>query len=165
MTDNRLLKLIPRIHEQMTDKKLCGLRSVPSLFRLFANGVHCCPPKRRRDYKETALLFGRVAGCLTWSVNARSRHCSACLGYSPPDRLCRRSTSGGSAAGRLTAPPPPPSAGSLCSALLRSAPWVVFCLRSAPTMLKKKIAKGFAFHNFFSNKNTTNPTIYPNFAL
>lgn len=71
----------------MTDKKLCGLRSVPSLFRLFANGVHCCPPKRRRDYKETALLFGRVAGCLTWSVNARSRHCSACLGYSPPDRL------------------------------------------------------------------------------
>lgn len=71
----------------MTDKKLCGLRSVPSLFRLFANGVHCCPPKRRRDYKETALLFGRVASRLTWSVNARSRHCSACLGYSPPDRL------------------------------------------------------------------------------
>ena len=58
----------------------------------------------------------------------------------------------GSAAGRFTAPPPPPLAGSLCSALLRSAPWVVFCLRSAPTMLKKKIAKGFAFHNFFSNK-------------
>ena len=60
--------------------------------------------------------------------------------------------SAGSASGRLTAPPPPPLAGSLCSALLRSAPWVVFCLRSAPTMLKKKIAKGFAFHNFFSNK-------------
>lgn len=57
-----------------------------------------------------------------------------------------------SASGRFTAPPPPPSAGSLCSALLRSAPWVVLCLRSAPTMLKKKIAKGFAFHNFFSNK-------------
>lgn len=56
----------------MTDKKLCGLRSVPSLFRLFANGVHCCPPKRRRDYKETALLFGRVAGRFTLSVNARS---------------------------------------------------------------------------------------------
>lgn len=54
-----------RIHEQMTAKKLCGLRSVPSLFRLFANGVHCCPPKRRRDYKETALLFGRVAGHCT----------------------------------------------------------------------------------------------------
>lgn len=32
----------------------------------------CCPPKRRRDYKETALLFGRVAGHLTLSVNARS---------------------------------------------------------------------------------------------
>lgn len=32
----------------------------------------CCPPKRRRDYKETALLYGRVAGRLTWSVNARS---------------------------------------------------------------------------------------------
>ena len=58
----------------------------------------------------------------------------------------------GSAAGRFTAPPPPPSAGSLWSALPPSAPWVVFCLRSAPTMLKKKIAKGFAFHNFFSNK-------------
>ena len=58
----------------------------------------------------------------------------------------------GSAAGRLTAPPPPPLAGSLCSALLRSAPWVVFCLRSAPTMSEKKIAKGFAFHNFFSDK-------------
>ena len=58
----------------------------------------------------------------------------------------------GSAAGRLTAPPPPPLAGSLWSALPPSAPWVVFCLRSAPTMLKKEIAKGFAFHNFFSNK-------------
>ena len=58
----------------------------------------------------------------------------------------------GSASGRLTAPPPPPLAGSLWSALPPSAPWVVFCLRSAPTMLKKKIAKGFAFHNFFSNK-------------
>lgn len=32
----------------------------------------CCPPKRRRDYKETALLFGRVAGRFTWSVKARS---------------------------------------------------------------------------------------------
>lgn len=58
----------------------------------------------------------------------------------------------GSASGRFTAPPPPPLAGSLWSALPPSAPWVVFCLRSAPTMLKKKIAKGFAFHNFFSNK-------------
>lgn len=56
----------------MTAKKLCGLRSVPSLFRLFANGVHCCPPKRRRDYKETALLYGRVAGRFTLSVNAHS---------------------------------------------------------------------------------------------
>lgn len=76
---------------------------------------------------------------------------------SPLSRLRPTALSGvrptaGSAAGRLTAPPPPPLAGSLCSALLRSAPWVVFCLRSAPTMLKKKIAKGFAFHNFFSNK-------------
>ena len=58
----------------------------------------------------------------------------------------------GSATGRLTAPPPPPSAGSLWSALPPSAPWVVFCLRSAPTMSEKKIAKGFAFHNFFSDK-------------
>lgn len=58
----------------------------------------------------------------------------------------------GSASGRLTAPPPPPLAGSLWSALPPSAPWVVFCLRSAPTMSEKKIAKGFAFHNFFSDK-------------
>ena len=46
----------------------------------------------------------------------------------------------------------PPLAGSLWSALPPSAPWVVFCLRSAPTMSEKKIAKGFAFHNFFSDK-------------
>ena len=58
----------------------------------------------------------------------------------------------GSAAGRFTAPPPPPLAGSLCSALLRSAPWVVFCLRSAPTCQKRKLQKAFAFHNFFSDK-------------
>ena len=82
---------ISRIREQMTAKKLCGLRSVPSLFRLFANGVHCCPPKRRRDYKETALLFGRVAGRFTWSVNARSLR-SLALGSvvslrSPPSAL------------------------------------------------------------------------------
>lgn len=56
----------------MTDKKLCGLRSVPSLFRVFANGVHAAPQEWRRHYKETALLYGRVAGRLTWSVNARS---------------------------------------------------------------------------------------------
>lgn len=57
-----------------------------------------------------------------------------------------------SASGRLTAPPPPPLAGSLCSALLRSAPWMVFCLRSAPTCQKRKLQKAFAFHNFFSDK-------------
>ena len=33
------------------------------------------------------------------------------------------------------------------------APWFCFYVSAfAPTMLKKKIAKGFAFHNFFSNK-------------
>lgn len=73
----------------------------------------CCPPKRRRDYKETALLYGRVAGRLTWSVNARSLRSLAlgsvgfaslaslrlslaplvlgsgfaCLGYAPAARL------------------------------------------------------------------------------
>lgn len=62
----------PRTHEQMTDKKLCGLRSVPSLFRVFANGVHAAPQEWRRHYKETALLYGRVASRLTLSVNARS---------------------------------------------------------------------------------------------
>lgn len=58
----------------------------------------------------------------------------------------------GSAAGRFTAPPPPPLAGSLWSALPPSAPWVVFCLRSAPTCQKRKLQKAFAFHNFFSDK-------------
>ena len=62
----------PRIHEQMTDKKRCGLRSVPPLFRVFANGVHAAPQEWRRHYKEAALLYGRVAGRFTWSVNARS---------------------------------------------------------------------------------------------
>ena len=56
----------------MSGKKRCGLRSVPSLFRVFANGVHAAPQEWRRHYKETALLYGRVAGRLTWSVNARS---------------------------------------------------------------------------------------------
>ena len=56
----------------MTAKKRCGLRSVPSLFRVFANGVHAAPQEWRRHYKETALLYGRVAGRFTWSVNARS---------------------------------------------------------------------------------------------
>ena len=56
----------------MTSKKRCGLRSVPSLFRVFANGVHAAPQEWRRHYKETALLFGRVAGRFTLSVNARS---------------------------------------------------------------------------------------------
>lgn len=72
MTDGRLLENNPRIREQMTDKKLCGLRSVPSLFRVFANGVHAAPQEWRRHYKETALLYGRVAGLCTLSVNARS---------------------------------------------------------------------------------------------
>ena len=83
---------------------------------------------------------------------ARLSRRSASAFPSPPDRLPGVRPPTGSASGRLAAPPPPPSAGSLCSALLRSAPWVVFCLRSAPTMSEKKIAKGFAFHNFFSNK-------------
>ena len=56
----------------MTDKKRCGLRSVPPLFRVFANGVHAAPQEWRRHYKEAALLYGRVAGRFTWSVNARS---------------------------------------------------------------------------------------------
>lgn len=60
-----------RIHEQMTDKKLCGLRSVPSLFRVSPIWSACCRPVRRGHYKETALLYGRVAGRLTLSANAR----------------------------------------------------------------------------------------------
>lgn len=69
-----------------------------------------------------------------------------------PPALSGVRPSAGSASGRMTAPSPPPSAGSLWSALPPSAPWVVFILRSAPNMSEKKIAKGFAFHNFFSDK-------------
>lgn len=81
-----------RIHEQMTDKKLCGLRSVPSLFRVSPIWSACCRPVRRGHYKETALLYGRVAGRLTWSVNARSLR-SLALGSvvslrSPPSAFC-----------------------------------------------------------------------------
>ena len=43
---------ISRIREQMTEKKLCGLRSVPSLFRLFANGVHAAPQKGEETTKR-----------------------------------------------------------------------------------------------------------------
>lgn len=97
----------------MTDKKLCGLRSVPSLFRVSPIWSACCRPVRRGHYKETALLFGRVAGRFTWSVNARSLRSLvlgsvgfaslaslrsplaplvlgsgfACLGYAPTARL------------------------------------------------------------------------------
>ena len=76
-----------RIREQMTDKKLCGLRSVPSLFRVFANGVHAAPQEWRRHYKETALLFGRVAVRLTWSANARSLRSLGKARSSPFGRL------------------------------------------------------------------------------
>ena len=71
-----------------------------------------------------------------------------------PPALSGVRPSAGSASGRLTAPSPPPLAGSLWSALPPSAPWVVFCLRSAPTCQKRKLQKAFAFHNFFSDKLT-----------
>lgn len=83
----------------------------------------------------------------------------------PPDRLCRRSTCGGVGCGAINRP----SASAfgwvalVGFASLRSLGGVLSPLRS--DVSEKKIAKGFAFHNFFSDKNTTNPTIYPNFAL
>lgn len=82
---------ISRIREQMTGKKLCGLRSVPSLFRVSPIWSAFCRPVRRGHYKETALLYGRVAGHFTWSVNARSLR-SLALGSvvslrSPPSAL------------------------------------------------------------------------------
>lgn len=102
-----------RIREQMTEKKLCGLRSVPSLFRVSPIWSACCRPVRRRHYKETALPYARVAGRCTLSVNARSLRSLAlgsvvslslaslrsplaplvlgsgfaCLGYATPARL------------------------------------------------------------------------------
>ncbi|MGN0447057.1 MAG: hypothetical protein ACI4GC_00765 [Acutalibacteraceae bacterium] len=56
----------------MTAKKLCGLRSVPFLFRVSPIWSAFCRPVRRGHEKETALLYGRVAGRFTLSVKARS---------------------------------------------------------------------------------------------
>ena len=78
----------------------------------------CCPPKRRRDYKETALLYGRVAGHLTWSVNARSLR-SLALGSvvslrSPPSAF-RSLCSVPAAAAPALAPLRPPALGRATS--------------------------------------------------
>lgn len=97
----------------MTDKKLCGLRSVPSLFRLFANGVHCCPPKKAKRLQRdcTSLrpscwplhFVGKCSlaplarlGSVGFASLASLRVSLAplvlgsgfaCLGYAPPARL------------------------------------------------------------------------------
>lgn len=83
----------------------------------------------------------------------------------PPDRLCRRSTCGGVGCGAINRP----SASAfgwvalVGFASLRSLGGVLSPLRS--DVSEKKIAKGFAFHNFFSDKNTTIPTNCTIFAL
>lgn len=123
-----------RIREQMTAKKLCGLRSVPSLFRLFANGVHAAPQKRRRDYKETALLFGRIAGRFTWSVNARSLR-SLALGSvvslrSPPSAL--RSLTLGFGSGYACLGSAPPARLGACDLRSRLSSLRSFVLRFTP---------------------------------
>lgn len=97
----------------MTDKKLCGLRSVPSLFRLFANGVHCCPPKKAKRLQRDCTSLRPSCWPLHFvgkcSLAPLARHWlgrlaplaslrlplaplvlgsgSACLGYAPPARL------------------------------------------------------------------------------
>lgn len=107
-----------RIHEQMTAKKLCGLRSVPSLFRVSPIWSACCRPVRRGHYKETALLSVRVAGRFTWSVNARSLR-SLALGSvvslrSPPSAF-RSLRSFSAAALPALAPLRPPALGRATS--------------------------------------------------
>ena len=60
----------------MTDKKLCGLRSVPSLFRLFANGVHAAPQKgeetTKRLHFSSAELLAASLGRQMLARSARS---------------------------------------------------------------------------------------------
>lgn len=102
-----------------------------------------------RSYATTARLSRRSFSA--FPVYAR-----------PP---CRRSTSDGVGFGANDRPSASAFGRSLWSALPPSAPWVVFCLRFAPTMSEKKIAKGFAFHNFFLRQNTTFQTNYTIFAL
>lgn len=134
----------------MTAKKRCGLRSVPSLFRLFANGVHAAPQEWRRDYKETALLYGRVAGRLTWSANARSLR-SLALGSvvslrSPPSAfLSLRSFSAAALPALATLRPPalsvrPPFRSSARSARL----FLRFTPKRKAVFSRKKSVRGNA---------------------
>ena len=83
----------------------------------------------------------------------------------PPDRLCRRSTCGGVGCGAIYRPSASAFGwvASVGFASLRSLGGVLSPLRS--DVSEKKIAKGFAFHNFFSDKNTTIPTNCTIFAL
>ena len=97
----------------MTYKKLCGLRSVPSLFRLFANGVHCCPPKKAKRLQRdcTSLRpscwplhlvgkcslaplarpwLGRLAPLASLRLSLAPLVLGsgfACLGFAPPERF------------------------------------------------------------------------------
>lgn len=83
----------------------------------------------------------------------------------PPDRLCRRSTCGGVGCGAIYRP----SASAFGRvALLRFAPLrslggVLSPLRS--DHVREENCKRLCLSQFFLRQNTTNPTIYPNFAL
>lgn len=83
----------------------------------------------------------------------------------PPDRLCRRSTCGGVGCGAIYRP----SASAFGRvALLRFAPLrslggVLSPLRS--DHVEKENCKRLCLSQFFFQQNTTNPTIYPIFAL
>lgn len=118
-----------RIHEQMTAKKRCGLRSVPPLFRVSPIWSACCRPVRRRHYKEAALLYGRVAGRLTWSVNARSLRS---LGQARSSRSARL---------------PPPFARSARSRQRLCLPWLCYarppCRRSTSARSSARSARSF----------------------
>ena len=113
----------------MTDKKLCGLRSVPSLFRVSPIWSACCRPVRRRHYKETALLYGRVAGRLTWSANARSLRS---LGEARSSRSARL---------------PPPFARSARFRQRLCLPWLCYarppCRRSTSARCSARSARSF----------------------
>lgn len=83
----------------------------------------------------------------------------------PPDRLCRRSTCGGVGCGAIYRP----SASAfgwvalVGFASLRSLGGVLSPLRS--DHVEKENCKRLCLSQFFFQQNTTNPTIYPNFAL
>ena len=85
--------------------------------------------------------------------------------YAPPARLCRRATCGGVGVGAINRPAASAfgRVALVGFASLRSLGGVLSPLRS--DHVEKENCKRLCLSQFFFQQNTTNPTIYPNFAL